>query len=111
MLCNFSYGNIRVANQAEPPLVGKFELLDRMLPKLKAEGHRLLIFSQVSTQFNTILREATYALPVPFVRVTLQGTSLMDILEDYFAMRGYRHLRLDGSTSAKEREESMVQVR
>ena len=35
----------------------------------------------------------------------------MDILDDYFAMRGYRHLRLDGSTSAKEREESMVQVR
>ncbi len=28
-------------------VVGKFELLDRMLPKLKAEGHRVLIFSQV----------------------------------------------------------------
>jgi hypothetical protein len=26
---------------------GKFELLDRMLPKLKAAGHRVLMFSQV----------------------------------------------------------------
>jgi SNF2 family DNA or RNA helicase len=30
---------------------GKFELLDRMLPKLKAGGHRVLIFCQASIRF------------------------------------------------------------
>jgi hypothetical protein len=33
---------------------GKFELLDRMLPKLKASGHRVLMFSQM-TQLMTVL--------------------------------------------------------
>lgn len=60
---------------------GKFELLDRMLPKLKAAGHRVLLFSQM--------------------------TQLMTILERYFDMRGYLHVRLDGSTTAEERERRM----
>lgn len=60
---------------------GKFELLDRMLPKLKAAGHRVLMFSQM--------------------------TQLMHVLEDYFRYRGFRYLRLDGSTSADEREQRM----
>lgn len=47
------------------------QLLDRMLPKLKRAGHRILMFSQM--------------------------TSLMDILEDYFRWRFYAHLRLDGA--------------
>jgi superfamily II DNA or RNA helicase len=60
---------------------GKFELLDRLLPKLKATGHRALIFSQT--------------------------TSLLDILEEYLEMCGHTFLRLDGRTPAAEREESM----
>lgn len=60
---------------------GKFELLDRMLPKLKAAGHRVLLFSQM--------------------------TQLMTILEDFFKLRGFKYLRLDGSTSADEREQRM----
>ncbi|GMF32420.1 unnamed protein product [Phytophthora lilii] len=60
---------------------GKFELLELMLPKLQAAGHRVLMFSQM-TQF-------------------------MHVLEDYFAFRGFRYLRLDGSTSADEREQRM----
>ncbi|KAH9134500.1 hypothetical protein LEN26_006784 [Aphanomyces euteiches] len=60
---------------------GKFELLDRMLPKLHAAGHRVLMFSQM--------------------------TQLMHVLEDYFNYRGFRYLRLDGSTSADEREQRM----
>jgi SNF2 family DNA or RNA helicase len=60
---------------------GKFELLDRILPKLKAAGHRVLMFSQM--------------------------TQLMTILERFFDMRGFVHLRLDGSTSAEERERRM----
>ncbi len=56
---------------------GKFELLDRVLPKLKASGHRVLIFSQM--------------------------TSLLTVLEDYFMYRKILYLRLDGSTKADDR--------
>jgi SNF2 family DNA or RNA helicase len=60
---------------------GKFELLDRMLPKLKKAGHRVLMFSQM--------------------------TLVMTILERYFEYRGFMHLRLDGSTSSEDREKRM----
>jgi len=60
---------------------GKVALLDQMLPKLKAAGHRVLMFTQM--------------------------TAVMTILEDYFAYRGYLSLRLDGSTTAEEREKRM----
>ncbi|KAJ8305679.1 hypothetical protein KUTeg_016224 [Tegillarca granosa] len=56
---------------------GKFELIDRMLPKLKATGHKVLLFCQM--------------------------TSLMSIMEDYFVFRGYRYLRLDGTTKSEDR--------
>ena len=61
---------------------GKFEILDRMLPKLIATKHRVLIFSQM--------------------------THLMDILQLYFDYRGFKHLRLDGGTKADERGERMA---
>lgn len=60
---------------------GKFELIDRLLPKLKRFGHRVLIFTQM--------------------------THLMDIMQAYFEYTGVRHLRLDGSTKAEDREERM----
>ncbi|XP_065863380.1 probable ATP-dependent DNA helicase CHR12 isoform X2 [Euphorbia lathyris] len=56
---------------------GKFELLDRLLPKLKATDHRVLLFSQM--------------------------THLMDILEVYLQLHDYKYLRLDGSTKTEER--------
>ncbi|PKA62718.1 Chromatin structure-remodeling complex protein SYD [Apostasia shenzhenica] len=56
---------------------GKFELLDRLLPKLKKAGHRVLLFSQM--------------------------TRLINILEIYLDMYGYKYLRLDGSTKTEER--------
>ena len=60
---------------------GKVELLDRMLPKLKAAGHRILMFFQM--------------------------TAAMTIMEDYFRYRNYLTLRLDGSTTGEERERRM----
>ena len=60
---------------------GKFELLDRMLPKLKAGGHRVLMFSQM--------------------------THAMTLLERFFELKGFAFLRLDGGTSAEEREKRM----
>ncbi|XP_045467902.1 ATP-dependent helicase brm isoform X1 [Harmonia axyridis] len=56
---------------------GKFELLDRILPKLKATGHRVLLFCQM--------------------------TQLMSIMEDYLNWRGFGYLRLDGTTKAEDR--------
>ena len=56
-------------------------LLDRMLKKLKTGGHKVLIFSQFTT--------------------------MLDILEDFFAVRNYTYCRLDGSVSFRDREASM----
>ncbi|CAL5392926.1 unnamed protein product [Camellia sinensis] len=56
---------------------GKFELLDRLLPKLHRAGHRVLLFSQM--------------------------TRLMDILEIYLQLHDFKYLRLDGSTKTEER--------
>ncbi|KAM4577577.1 putative global transcription activator SNF2L2 isoform 2-T4 [Odontesthes bonariensis] len=56
---------------------GKFELLDRILPKLHATNHRVLLFCQM--------------------------TSLMTIMEDYFGYRNFQYLRLDGSTKSEDR--------
>ena len=61
---------------------GKFDLLDRMLPKLKATGHRVLLFSQM--------------------------TRLLDVLEPYLQMRGWSYLRLDGSTKSDERAQMLA---
>ncbi|WFD05377.1 RSC chromatin remodeling complex ATPase component [Malassezia vespertilionis] len=58
-------------------VAGKFELLDRILPKLFATGHRVLIFFQM--------------------------TAIMDIMEDFMRFRGIKYLRLDGSTKPDDR--------
>eukprot|EP01038_Epipyxis_sp_PR26KG_P004667 gene4667-6556_t len=56
---------------------GKLLMLDRILPKLKADGHRVLLFSQF--------------------------TSMLDILEDYCELRDYSFVRLDGETNRVRR--------
>ncbi|KAL7293002.1 hypothetical protein TKK_0013451 [Trichogramma kaykai] len=56
---------------------GKFELLDRILPKLKATNHRVLLFCQM--------------------------TQLMTIMEDYLNWRQFKYLRLDGTTKSEDR--------
>ncbi|TVU11814.1 hypothetical protein EJB05_45419 [Eragrostis curvula] len=58
-------------------LCGKLEMLDRLLPKLKATGHRVLLFSTM--------------------------TRLLDVMEDYLVWKKYKYLRLDGHTSGHER--------
>lgn len=56
---------------------GKFELLDRMLPKLIHCGHRMLIFTQM--------------------------TRLLDIMEEFLTYKGIKYLRLDGTTKSDDR--------
>ncbi|KAI5960434.1 STH1 [Candida pseudojiufengensis] len=60
---------------------GKFELLDRVLPKFQKSGHRVLMFFQM--------------------------TQIMDIMEDFLRFREMTYLRLDGSTKADERQDML----
>lgn len=56
---------------------GKMMLLDQLLAKLKKDGHRVLIFSQM--------------------------VKMLDILADYLRIRGYQFQRLDGTIPAGPR--------
>ncbi|KAJ3879309.1 SNF2-family ATP dependent chromatin remodeling factor snf21 [Lentinula edodes] len=56
---------------------GKLELLNRVLPKFFATGHRVLIFFQM--------------------------TKVMDIMADFLRYLGVKFLRLDGGTKTEER--------
>jgi ATP-dependent DNA helicase len=60
---------------------GKFKLLDRMLPILKQQGHKVLIFSQM--------------------------TQLLTILQDYLEHKGYQYRRLDGAVKIQDRQQSI----
>ncbi len=57
---------------------GKLVLVDKLLPRLKADGHKVLIFSQ-------------------FARV-------LDILQDYLEYRRYEFERIDGSVRGNDRQ-------
>ena len=61
---------------------GKMMLLDRLLEKLKKDGHRVLIFSQ-------------------YVR-------MLDILSRYLKARSYRFQRLDGTVPSQKRANSIA---
>ncbi|EHK41123.1 hypothetical protein TRIATDRAFT_207565 [Trichoderma atroviride IMI 206040] len=70
---------LNISNDLLWRTAGKFELLDRVLPKYKATGHRVLMFFQM--------------------------TAIMDIMEDYLRYRSYKYLRLDGTTKSDERSD------
>jgi hypothetical protein len=57
---------------------GKLVLLDKLLPKLKSEGHRVLIFSQMK--------------------------KVLDILQEYVEYKEYDFERLDGSSQGNVRQ-------
>ncbi|KAJ2377751.1 chromatin remodeling complex Adenosinetriphosphatase, partial [Coemansia sp. RSA 2603] len=61
---------------------GKMVVLDKLLKRLKEQGSRVLIFSQMSR--------------------------VLDILEDYCQFREYKYCRLDGSTDHEDRVESIA---
>ncbi|KAI1814839.1 SNF2 family N-terminal domain-containing protein [Poronia punctata] len=87
-LCNHPFVFDEVENQMNPTntsndllwrTAGKFELLDRILPKYRATGHRVLMFFQM--------------------------TAIMDIMEDFLRFRGIQYLRLDGTTKSEDRSD------
>ncbi|XP_013407633.1 chromodomain-helicase-DNA-binding protein 4 isoform X2 [Lingula anatina] len=60
---------------------GKLELLSKMLNILKEEGHRVLIFSQM--------------------------TKMLDILEDFLECEGYKYERIDGGVTGTLRQDAI----
>ncbi|XP_072747116.1 lymphoid-specific helicase [Anoplolepis gracilipes] len=60
---------------------GKLLVLDAMLAKLKARGHKVLLFSTM--------------------------TLILDMIEDYLSLRNYKYVRLDGQTKIEERRENI----
>lgn len=60
---------------------GKLQTLDRLLRQLKADGHRVLIFTQM--------------------------TKMLDVLEAFLNYHGHIYLRLDGSTRVEQRQMHM----
>jgi SNF2 family DNA or RNA helicase len=77
---------------------GKFELLDRILPKLIAGNHRVRPSPLLSHPLRLLL---SYASPLtgPQTLVFSQFTMLLDVMEQYLDWRGIRFVRLDGSTA------------
>eukprot|EP00954_Amorphochlora_amoebiformis_P030439 1394682-Amorphochlora_amoeboformis.AAC.1 len=60
---------------------GKLQMLSQLLKKLKAGGHRVLLFTQM--------------------------TRMLDILEHFLNIYGYTYLRLDGATKPEQRQRLM----
>merc|ERR1712156_1036629 len=69
---HYSLGNHQICES------GKFALMDDLLPRMKDQDDRVLIFTQ-------------------FVMV-------LDIMEQYLRIRGHKYLRLDGSPPVQERQ-------
>ncbi|VEN49090.1 unnamed protein product [Callosobruchus maculatus] len=61
---------------------GKLSVLDGLLRKLKEEGHRVLIYSQM--------------------------TKMIDLLEEYMWHRHHKYMRLDGSSKISERRDMVA---
>ena len=57
---------------------GKMVVLDKLLPKLRAQGHRVLLFSQM--------------------------VNMLNIIQDYLSMKGYPFERIDGGVKISDRQ-------
>ncbi|XP_023802713.1 helicase SWR1-like, partial [Cyanistes caeruleus] len=64
-----------------PTCAGKLQALDVLLRRLRAGGHRVLIFTQM--------------------------TRMLDVLERFLTFHGHIYLRLDGSTRVEQRQALM----
>lgn len=58
---------------------GKMAVLDKLLAQLKREGHRVLLYSQM--------------------------TRMIDILEEFMSYRRHKYIRLDGSSRISDRRD------
>uniref|UniRef100_A0A6Q2X934 DNA helicase n=1 Tax=Esox lucius TaxID=8010 RepID=A0A6Q2X934_ESOLU len=70
---------------------GKLTLLQKMMRKLKDQGHRVLVFSQVQP---------------PKTHLSLM-TKMLDLLEDFLDFEGYKYERIDGGITGGLRQEAI----
>lgn len=70
---NYYYVNETIVESS-----GKLTLLDKLLPKLQSDGHKVLIFSQFRI--------------------------MLDILQDYLSFRRFSFERIDGAITGKKRQ-------
>lgn len=61
---------------------GKLHKLDKLLEQLKAEGHRCLIYFQM--------------------------TRMIDLMEEYISYKQYKYMRLDGSSKISDRRDMVT---
>jgi DNA helicase INO80 len=61
---------------------GKLSILDGMLHRLKSQGHRVLVYSQM--------------------------TKMIDLLEEFMYYRKHTYMRLDGSSKISERRDMVA---
>lgn len=61
---------------------GKLTVLDELLLKLKSQGHRVLVYSQM--------------------------TKMIDLLEEFMYYRKHTYMRLDGSSKISERRDMVA---
>ncbi len=74
---------------------GKIELLHRILPKFFATGHRVSVLCvPLGNRHLRVPRQ---------VLIFFQMTKVMDIMEDFLKMMGWKYLRLDGGTKTEDR--------
>ena len=64
---------------------GKMVVLDKLLPKLRAQGHRVLLFSQM--------------------------VNMLNIIQDYLTMKGYPFERIDGGVKISDRQAAICAQR
>ncbi|XP_011206736.2 chromatin-remodeling ATPase INO80 [Bactrocera dorsalis] len=84
-LCRPRYGWSSIVVPDKQTLVsdaGKLAVLDSLLTRLKAQGHRVLIYSQM--------------------------TKMIDLLEEYMWHRKHRYMRLDGSSKISARRDMVA---
>ncbi|XP_033224714.1 lymphoid-specific helicase-like [Belonocnema kinseyi] len=82
--CPMDYSGLPKIDEDLVKASGKLLVLDKLLEKLKASGHKVLLFSTM--------------------------TQILDMLEDYLSLRpDHLYLRLDGTTDIEDRKESISQ--
>lgn len=87
---------------------GKLVLLDKLLPRLEDDGHRVLIFSQFKVRKPLLspflLRFSRQTCSRSFFR---PFQIMLDILQDYLAARGMKFERIDGSITGNKRQKAI----
>ena len=79
--CPLEYSGLPKIDEDLVKASGKLLVLDKLLAKLKANGHKVLLFSTM--------------------------TQILDMIEDYLSLRDYLYVRLDGDTNVQDRKENI----